>query len=259
MKNPLFLRSVQSEWLKTKRTAGSWLVVLGALFIPVIFIAARIFDNDGLPLMMRSPVMWNKLLHDCWQFMAIFLLPMGAVLLTSLITQNEFRNNTWKQLHVTPQPYAVIFLAKLVVILILLAQFFLLFNLGIFLAGVVPGMFFTDVHYPEQSFPFQLFAATTWKYFICCLPVVGLQYLLSLQIRNFLIPLGAGIALVIASLIGASWEYGYVLPYVYCTMSFLADETGMQPAADIRMWAVSYFLIFVSAAYLLYIYRKEKA
>lgn len=52
-----------------------------------------------------------------------FLLPMGLILATSLITQMEFRNNTWKQLHTTPQKYSTIFTAKFIVIIGLTLQF----------------------------------------------------------------------------------------------------------------------------------------
>ena len=38
-----------------------------------------------------------------WEFMGFFLLPIGVILTTSLVTQLEFRSNTWKQLHTTPQ------------------------------------------------------------------------------------------------------------------------------------------------------------
>lgn len=252
------VRSIQSEWLKKKRTAGAWLVVAGALFIPLILLVARIVNFENLYEQNTSADFWNKLTNNSWQFMAIFLLPMGVILATSLISQNEFRNNTWKQLHATPQYYSVIFFAKLSVILFMLLQFFVLFNIGIYLSGVVPGLFFSDIPYPIQSFPFLTILKISVNYFICCLPIVALQFLLSLQIRNFLIPLGAGIALLIAALIALSWKYGYVMPYSYCGIRFMNAQTGVPSEQNLNLWAFGYFVAITIVSYILYIRKKEK-
>ncbi|HTF05677.1 MAG TPA: ABC transporter permease [Bacteroidia bacterium] len=256
--NTIFFRSLLSEWLKKKRTAGSWLVILGGFFIPVIFLIARIVQSEDLYESNTSTEMWDHLIMNCWQFMAIFLLPMGVILTTSLVTQNEFRNNTWKQVHTTPQHFSVVYFSKLIVILIMLAQFFILFNVGIYLAGIIPGFFFADIPFPVQPYPFWPSLQLNAQYFVCCLPIVGLQYLLSLHFRNFLLPLGAGIALLIAALIGLQWKYGYVIPYSYSGLQFLSKNQGVPPTVNIAAWSTGYFLLFIIAGYFLYTGKREK-
>jgi hypothetical protein len=255
----IFIHSFSSEWLKTRRTAAAWLVILGALFIPVILLIARVVQSEALYEENTSALFWNGLIHRCWQFMAIFLLPMGVILATSLITQNEFRNNTWKQLHATPQSLHVIFFAKLSVIVVMLLQFFVLFNAGIYLAGIVPGLFFADVPWPVQPFPLSDVITTTASYFLSCLPVVALQFLISMQFRNFLIPLGTGIALLISALIALSWRYSYLHPYSYSGLQFIGTEQDEAPHTNIAAWSLGYFLIITAAAYVLYLTKREKA
>src|SRR5918993_775408 len=115
-----FINSFQSEWLKKKRSLASWLVIVGAFFTPSIILMSRIKNAGKLSAVYVSNDFWQKLWHQTWESMAAFLLPIGIILAVSLITQIEYKNNTWKQLHATPQRFLTIFSAKFVVILIML-------------------------------------------------------------------------------------------------------------------------------------------
>ncbi len=255
-----FIHSFQSEWLKTRHSLAAWLVILGGFFIPAIMLSVRVvyahtLTEDGL-----APRFWEDIFSKCWQMMALLLLPMGIILATTLIAQLEFRNNTWKQLHTTPQYLTTIFLAKLAVVLLMLIQLFLLFNIGIYVAGVVPHLLF-NVALPRQAFPFDFFLQKNARFFVDCLPIVALQYLISLQFKNFLVPLSAGIGMMVASLTAVEWQYGYYIPYTYCPLNFFllrSTETTIDKSVNIHAWAVGYFVLFTIASYILYLNQKEK-
>lgn len=253
-----YFYSVQSEWLKRKRSATAWLTVTGAFFIPAIILAQRLIQHKSLQAISASPKVWDELYSQCWQYNAIFLLPMGIILASSLIAQLEYKNNGWKQLHTTPQSFTVIFFAKLTVILLMLLQFFVLFNVGIYLTGIVPALIFPNVSFPQQAFPLLGFLSGNSKFFISCLPILGLQYLLSIHVKNFIIPIGIGFALLIASIIALSWQYGYLIPYTYCPSQFLKTNNKMDTSAATHIWALAYFTIFTVVNYLLYIGQKSK-
>lgn len=255
-----FVHSLQSEWLKTRRSLAAWLVILGGFFIPLIMLTARLLYPDRLPGDSAAPDFWEAFFGKCWQMMALFLLPMGVILATTLLSQLEFRNNTWKQLHTTPQYLTTIFFSKLAVILLMLLQFLILFNLGIMVAGFLPHAIY-GVAYPQEAFPFEFFLTKSAWFFVDCLPIVALQYLISLQFKNFMIPLGAGIGLMVASLIALEWEYGYFIPYTYCPYNFfeLRKVAGMGPqSVNVHFWALGYFVLFTLLSYVLYITKKEK-
>lgn len=252
-----FLYSFRSEWLKRKRTAASWLVVLGGFFIPTILFFARFNDIKAIGSLNASDHLWTTLFGRAWQFMALFLLPMGVILATSLITQLEFRNNSWKQLHTSPQKFSTIFSAKLSVVLVMLLQFFVLFNIGIYVAGVLPALFVSSASYPKQPFTLDLLWSVNSNYLLYCLPIVAFQFLISLQFRNFLIPIGIGVGLLVASLIALNWKYGYIVPYTYCGYGFLSSN-GLKPTVSIGYWAAGYTVGFLLLAYVLYLVKKEK-
>jgi hypothetical protein len=254
-----FIYCFQSEWLKKKKSAAAWLTIIGGFFIPLIILVARMVYFDSLYADTMSPHMWESIANKCWQFMAIFLLPMGVILAGSLITQIEFRNNTWKQVHTTPQSLSTIFFAKLSVILVMLLGFFLLFNIGIYLAGTVPSLLFRGIPYPPESFPFREFARLNTRFFISCLPIVAFQYLISLQFKNFLVPIGAGLGLLVASMIAVQWKHAYIVPYAYCMIDFMHERAGaFRSPVSIHILAAGYFCLFTLLSYVLYIFKKEK-
>ncbi|SDD53969.1 hypothetical protein SAMN04487996_101268 [Dyadobacter soli] len=254
----VLFNSFQSEWIKKKNSSASWLTIIGAFFIPLIILTKRILDPQTLAEQNASAKIWHMLYNQCWQYMSVFVLPMGIILTASLITQLEFRNNAWKQVHTTPQSFTVLFLAKFCITLTMLVQFFLLFNLGIVLTGILPALIFPNVPFPKQDFPFQPFLAGNAKFFLYSLPILSLQYLLSLHIRNFMVPIGVGFAMVIASLIAVSWKYGYLLPYTYCSKQFLLNDNRIDPDVNIYAWSTGYFVLFTTLNFLLYISRKSR-
>lgn len=254
----VILHSIQSEWIKIRHSSASWLTVFGAFFIPVIVLIRRVLSPDRLSESNSSDKIWSSLYTQNWQYMSIFVLPIGIILVASLLAQIEFRNNSWKQLHTTPQSLTIIFISKFCIAITILIQFFLLFNLGIVLTGILPALFFSDVPFPKQDFPFYKFVMGNGRFFLYCLPILSLQYLLSIQVRNFMVPIGIGFALVTASLIAVSWKYGYFLPYTYCSKQFLLNDNRIDPTIDITSWAVGYFVLFTVLNYILYIRRNNK-
>ena len=94
-------------------------------FIPLIYFIGFLKDKSSINDYKLD--IWQKLFNQSWQNMAAFLLPMGVILASSLITQIEYKNNTWKQLHATPQTYTNIFIAKFSVIILMTIKFFIFF------------------------------------------------------------------------------------------------------------------------------------
>jgi hypothetical protein len=255
-----FINGFQSEWLKKKRSLASWLVVVGAFFTPTIMLLARLKNYQALPKVNAAADFWPKLWFTAWESMAVILLPMGIILATGLITQIEYKNNAWKHLHTTPQAYTVIFLAKLLVIWLMLVQVFVLFNVGIYLAAVLPSFVFSGVPYPAEPIPYARFLTGNVNFFIECLPILALQYLLSLQFKNFLVPIGTGFIIWVLGIGLLSWEYSYFFPYTHAAIDFMISSGHLKriPPVNLQLLAFIYFIILTLAAYVFYLTKKEK-
>jgi lantibiotic transport system permease protein len=255
-----FINSFQSEWLKKKRSLASWLVVAGAFFTPAIILAARIKNHAALPKLYAENDFWLKAWNQTWESMGVALLPIGIVLATALVAQIEYKNNTWKQLHATPQSLTTIFAAKFLVVLIMLAEVFVLFNIGFYLSAAIPALIFGNVPFPFAPIPFGDFWNANVNFFVCCLPILALQYLLSLQFKNFLAPVGAGLAIWFLGIGLLSWEYSYLFPYNHGAIKFLTATGHFKHEIPVRLeyLALIYFAAFTIAGWFLYVTKKEK-
>lgn len=256
-----FLAAFRSECLKTKRSLGVWLVVVGAFFTPAIVTVARLLHRAQLPAVYGAESFWLSLWSSAWESMAIFFLPMAAILVTSLSAQIEFRNNAWKQVHVLPLGRSTLFFAKFAVTLVLMALFLVLFDLGIYLSALVPWLLLRTFPYPVAPLPLAAFLQQTSLYFIDCLPIVAAQYLLSLQFRNFLVPIGVGFLAWVAALAALSWKFGYLVPYAYTLLNYLHDRpTAHVPASpvDFHVLAAAYALALTLLGHVLFVTRPYK-
>lgn len=259
--NIAFLHSLQGEWLKKRRSHAAWLVAVGAFFTSTVVVVARLVRHRALEPLYAREDFWTQLWHSSWESMAIFFLPMGAVLAVSLITQLEYRNNAWKQVRTLPLGDATLFFSKLTVILLMMAQFLLLFSLGIWLSVLIPWILVPGVPYPTAPLPYMDFLRDDLGYFLDCLPIVALQYLISLRFKSFLVPIGTGFVLWVGSLAALSWHYGALIPYSYCMLDYLKDDASGKsavPLVDIHAAAGAYCLLFIALGYWVFTTRKEK-
>jgi len=247
-----YFRSLKSEWIKTRRSAASWLCLIGGFFIPIIWLI--VFLKDHTSINNYQIEIWQRHFMRLWQNMAFFLLPMGAILASSLITQMEFKNNTWKQLHTTPQSLTTVFLSKFSVILLLTIKFFVFFNIGIILSAIIPTLLF-EGKLPIESIPVTYILKWDLKFFIAILPIVAIQYLISLNFKNFLVPIGVGLVLTIGSLIGMKWEYIYFSPYSFCVLLMMPLKNS---TLNMHLVALLHFIVIMTVSYVLYIRKKEK-
>lgn len=255
-----FINSFQSEWLKRKRSLASWLVFAGAFFTPLIVLTARIKNHHALPKLYAEDDFWRKAWNQSWESMEVFLLPIGIILATGLIAQIEFKNNTWKQLHATPQAFTTIFFAKFSVIALMLVQVFVLFNIGFFLSAAIPALIFGNVSLPAAPIPYLDFWNGNINFFVDCLPILALQYLLSLQFKNFLVPIGVGFAIWFLGIGLLSWEYSYLFPYNHGAINYMtaAGHIKRQIPVNIEYLALLYFAAFTIAGWFLYVAKKVK-
>jgi hypothetical protein len=253
-----FIQSFSAEWLKKRRSFADWLVWLGAFFIPIVNIIIFLAYPNQIMKLHAAPGFWEALFLKSWETMSVMLLPMGIVLAVSLVTQLEYKNNTWKQIHAMPVAFTSIFFSKLAVLFVMLLQLVVLFNVGIYISAVIPSLLVPAIPFPDYDIPARFLLITNGKFYLVCIPLLALQYLISLQFKNFLIPIGAGLALVIGGLIALSWKYIYLVPSAYTALHYFQQLGKRPPEHNILVWSMAYFMLFTALGYILYLFKKEK-
>ena len=251
------IHALQAEWIKTKRTAASWLCLIGGTFIPFILLVGFIKDHESINDYKLTNI-WEKYFFDSWRFMSLALLPAGVILASSLVTQIEYKNNTTKQLHTTPQKPGVIFFSKLIVIMIMTAELFLLFNIASLATAIIPSLLFQH-RLPIQPFPFLFYLKWNLWIYVTCLPIIALQFFLALQFKNFIVPVGVGILILVGTLILIkTWQYAWLSPYSYTPLLAIGDKSTLDKI-NIPLLSLGYFSAALLINYLLYISNKEKS
>ena len=217
-----FILNTRSEFLKTKKTAAFWVCILGAAFIPLVnFIRLTAKADFFAERMQKDP--WAIIIRDNWITSAIFLIPMFVILVTSLVSQIEFRNNTWKQVYASPRSYTDIFFSRFLVVHTLVLFCFLMFNLFIVLSSLGVNLLKPQYHFTDHAIPWSSLFNNMFKVYFSVATITVVQYWLSLRFKNFIAPMGIGLALLITGLSIHQWDKLYYYPYMYPAIAYMVD------------------------------------
>ncbi len=254
-----FIISTQAELLKTKRTASFWLSVIGAAFIPTLLFIALFTTNDAPRELVKEP--WTKFFNMGWQILSVFLLPMYIILVSTLITQIEYKNNTWKQVFASPQSLANIFFSKFLAIHLMIIFCFLLFNTLMILSAIAGNIIEPKLTFLDRSIDWEMLFWLNFRSYISILGISAIQYWLSLRFKNFIVPVGFGLAFMIGSIIAFNiqWEHIYKYPYSFSMLTLESiEKRGRAFLENHELNSIGYFVFFILVGFLDMKLRKEK-
>ena len=254
-----FAIAIRAEMIKNRRGAAFWMCLIGSSFIPPIFFLTYVLKPErNYSRMAAHP--WEVHFQSGWQAFSLFLLPMFVILSCSLIVQVEYRNNTWKQVFSSPLSLGNIFFSKYLSILCMILFMLVMFNVFLLAAGV-----FTDLIYPRYTFleqPVDWGAAIKMniRSFISLMGIIAFQYWLSLRFRNFIVPVGIGLTLLVATMVMMPWVHIDKVPYAFAFLSYTKSgaPSGAEFPASHEINSVLYFLLFTLVAFADMRFRKER-
>lgn len=250
--------SLRAEIIKTKRSAAFWLSVIGAGFIPVIFFLMYFFRPEVFTVNLKNNS-WENHFMTGWQALSAFLLPMFVILICSLITQIEYKNNTWKQVFASPQSLGNIFFSKFLTIQLMILFCFLLFDAFMILSAVTVNLLNKNYQFLHQPVNWTFLLKLSFKTYLSVLGISAIQYWLSLRLKNFITPIGIGLALLITALILLRWEHIYKVPYAQPILTLQEIKKKNAPFVANHEWnAIGYFICFSLLAFADMRYRKER-
>ncbi len=255
-----FIISTQAELLKTKRTASLWLTIVGAALIPtIVFLNLTIDPGNAVKELAADP--WKSMFLTAWQILAAFLLPMYIILISTLIPQIEFKNNTWKQVFSSPQSIGNIFFSKFLTIHILILLCFILFNVLMILSGVLINLINPKFTFLDRSVDWKTILRLNFKTYVSVLGISAFQYWLALRFKNFVAPVGIGLALLIGGVVALNlnWAHIYKYLYTYPLLSYDSIKKTSYPVLENHEWnSIGYLVFFMLIGFLDMRLRKEK-
>ncbi|MCU0435398.1 MAG: ABC transporter permease [Bacteroidia bacterium] len=255
---PFFIRLLFAEWLKLSRSAALWLTLAGAAIIPVIKMIEAFVRPENFAQHTAHPAFWPAYYNECWQFMSMFLLPLGIILIVCMMFQTEHSHGGWRQMHWQPVPEAALFLGKLGMVVLLSLIFWVVFTAGIWISAMLPAALMGGAGFPQGSLFTGSYFVRSALLMLAAWPVISLQFVLGMMLRNFLLPAGIGIALFVSALIAIQWQYGAFLPYTWPALEFIQQKVNAAKYYHLHWLPYAYSALFLAAGYVWYRYRAIK-
>ena len=253
-----FIINTKAELLKCRKTAAYWITIGCGLFIPVIIFIVYVAKPEYNTRELAVDA-WIKHFGRAWEMAAAFLMPMYVIMVTSLVVQVEYRNNTWKQVYASPRSYADIFFSKFIIVQLMVIASFIIFDAMIIISGYGAGVFRSGYHFADQAIPWQYFLRVTAKLYTATLAMTAIQYWLSLRFRNYIIPVMIGLVLIITGIIILRWENIIYFPYAYTTLTYFKSVNEKVAAGSKHEWySLIWFIAVLVVGFWDTIKRRER-
>jgi hypothetical protein len=247
-----FTTSIKNELLKLKRTFAFWLVIVSAFFIPFIFLMVYLFKTElFIPKAGVNP--WDDYIGQQVKSIIPFLLPMFIILITSLIIQVEHKSNAIKHIFTLPVPKWSIYFGKLTVVIVSVFFSFVLFYIIMLSFGYLAGVIQPELKLTEFSPKYTLSIKIIFRAIISVFAMIGLQFWLSFRIKNFIIPLGVGMVLMVTGLNLYKGAESIYFPYAYNMLSLFPKGGLMENLVwfpKVSFYSMGYFLLFSILGYI---------
>jgi hypothetical protein len=243
------LISLRSELLKTRRTASFYLTLIGAAVGPTIFLFNVLLDDDELNGTTKDPL--NALFKMLSEMNGVALFPLFIILICTLLPQIEYRNNTWKQVFTSPQTKANVFLAKFMNVHLLMLIFLIATHLFMFLTIVAINFIKPNLDLFKHPFNESIVIVNAANAYLIMLAVCAIQFWIGLRFRNFIAPIGIGLALwLIGTIMALQINSSLVNYFPYSFQAYLVSPKLKPQLTQIAWISLGYALLFLIIGFL---------
>jgi len=231
-----------------------------AAMMPVLFFLAHYFKPEGgLKQLENDP--WGTQFMWGWQSINFFIFPMFIILICTLIPQIEFKNNTWKQVFASPQSLGNIYFSKFLTVHLMTFFFYLCFVFLMIISAVLTNLINSDFTFLHKSINWSQLARLSFKSYLSILGISAIQYCLALRFKNFIAPVGIGLALLVLALIArqVGWEHIYKIPFAHPLLTQETFRREGRPLIENHEWnSILYFVAFTLLGFFDLVFKKEK-
>ena len=243
------LISLRSELKKTRRTAAFYLTLIGAAVGPVLYLFNVLLDEGELDGKTKDPL--NALFKILSDMNGVALFPLFIVLICTLLPQIEYRNNTWKQVFTLPQTKANVFLAKFMTVHLLMLIFLIATHLFMFLTIIAINFIKPNLGLFKYPFNESMVIVNAANAYLVMFAVCAIQFWIGLRFRNFIAPIGIGLALwLIGTIIAVQYKSTLVNYFPYSFQAYLVSPKLRPQLTQIAWTSLGYALLFLIVGFL---------
>ncbi len=207
-------RLLHAESIKLKRSL-ILLLVVGVPVMMLIMLTMMLVSD-------KSAGDWPRFVMTGSAIWAFFLLPMSATALTALLAQIEHGPGAWSSVLSLPYPKWLIYAAKAIIALGVMALISALIWVAIILSGLLGGAI-VPAQALSGDFAGGQLAALLAKMWLAGILVVAIQFTIAMAIRNFAAPVVVGIGGTFVAVVATSAKIGIYFPWLLPTNVLASD------------------------------------
>jgi len=253
----MLYKTFLAELKKSQHTFVPWLTLSGSLLVPLVCFLIYCFKWKYF-IPETGVNSWDEYTQMSLSFASGMLFPFLVIIMVALNINLENKANSWKRLYVMPVGRDTLFWGKLLFLSmqLLICSVFMFF--WILLTGLFLGIMHPELLFLEYSPDIFNLLMLSLRFFISLLGVLSIQYFLSLLLNNIIVPITAGVMLVIVSLmLVQGWEYSVYDPYAF-PLLFSWNNSGKM--VQIAWWgllktewlSMLYYIVFSIMAMVLF-------
>ncbi|MCM3342140.1 ABC transporter permease [Paenibacillus sp. MER TA 81-3] len=227
-------RSISAEWLKLRHSRIG-LVIAVLPIISLLIGCANYYFNQGA---LQNG--WYSLWTQASLFYGVFFLPILIAICCSYICRLEHLNRNWNMVMTSPVSVASVFLAKLIVVSILILFAQALFMGLYWLAGTLFSL--------PGPFPVETIGWTIRGWY-ACMSISALQLGLSLRIRSFATPIGISLCAVFIGLGMYIAKLGMFFPFSLLNIGMrVMSQDKLTDMQNFLFWMINLAFIIIFAS-----------
>lgn len=226
------IRSISAEWLKLRHSRISLVLAI----LPIISLLIGCFNYYFNQAALQNG--WYSLWTQVSLFYGEFFLPILIAICCAFVCRLEHNNRNWNMVLSSPMSVTSFFMAKLVIVgvLILAAQGFFMF-----MYWAAGKLFAIPDDFPMETIVWSL------RGWFASLSIAALQLGLSIRIRSFATPIGIGLCAVFFGLGMYVLKIGMLFPHSLLTIGMgVLSQTGLTRTQNIlfMLMNIAFILIF---------------
>lgn len=236
---------LRSEWYKLSKSK-----IISILFVgPLVVMFVGFSDNFAFDTEVNE---WYLSLFSINFTYGLLFLPLITGILASAICRYEHQAGGWKQLLTLPVTRGNVFIAKYLLLLLLVFLIQLLYLGAVFLVGTIKG--FSD------AFPLEMIWKSVIGGWVATFPLIALQLWMSMLFKNFAAPFAVNVIFTLPSIFAINSEkigpyYPWAQPFSMMYVGGRTDDIFFIPWDQLITVVGGSFLLFFLGGYL-YFQRK---
>ncbi|MFD3157203.1 ABC transporter permease [Haloimpatiens sp. FM7330] len=211
------IRIFKSELLKLKRSRFIEIIMI----IPIFFVVTGImnFIRYKSIFMRENPSIWDPVYEQSALMYGLFLLPVLATIIMATLVNMENKNSNLRRMLSLPIKKSEIYICKF------LSGCFLIFiNIVVFI--LIVSIFGNLLKPSNSSMPLYVLYRPILAYF-SLIPVMAIQYYLSIKFSNIFVSIGIGTIFSISSVLVGTTKFWLAFPWCYPFKSISATHVSI--------------------------------